>query len=118
MDRGVGVCYYSSLQSVSIVSEYLRGGGRPALQSKAEKRFPYRCLCNPAQVGGISSRTLLAFVSHPAACVVVALGVVLLNAETIIAREQEWLILACPGARREEKRVAFTPCSTAPACLE
>lgn len=41
-DRCTYVCYYSSLQSISIVSEYLRGEGRLALQREAEKHLPWR----------------------------------------------------------------------------
>lgn len=40
-DRGVYGCYYSSLRSISIVSEYLRGGGRLVLRRKAEKHLPW-----------------------------------------------------------------------------
>lgn len=68
------------------------------------------CLCNPAQVGGISSQTLQVFVSHPAACVVVALGAVLLNAEVTTARKLEWFILTC--LEPSEKCIALAVLST------
>lgn len=68
------------------------------------------CLCNPAQVSGISSWTLQVFVSHPAACVVVALGVILLNAEVTTARKLEWFILTCPEP--SEKYIALVVLST------
>lgn len=54
-------------------------------------------LCSPAQVGGISSWTPRASVSHPAACAVAVLGAGLLNVEVTIARnENGW-----SPARRE-----------------
>ena len=57
---------------------------------------------------------LQAFVSHPAACAVVALGAVLLNAEVDYCKETEMAYSHLAGAQQEEKCIAVamlgSPC--------
>lgn len=72
-----------------------------------QKRPCHGCLCSPTQVGGISSQMLPAFLSHPAACLVVPLGAASLHAQVTIARRHERLIPACLEPVEERNVVAF-----------
>lgn len=78
----------SSLRAICAASGHRSGGGRPMLPGRVARRWPG--LCNPTEGAGISSRTLRALVSRPAACAAVALGMALLNAA---ARRQAGLLL-------------------------